>query len=86
MMSSCVQWAKERLDEFNALLGRQLSSVRARSEEWNECLGKAIGNAVMVGEVGLDFANLVGLGLMKDKKNGEKVERQREDEEQQQQQ
>ena len=60
--------------------------MRARSEEWNECLGKAIGNAVMVGEVGLDFANLVGLGLMKDKKNGEKVERQREDEEQQQQQ
>ena len=83
MMSSCVQWAKERLDDFNALLGRQLGSVRARSEEWNECLEKAIGNAVMVGEVGLDFANLVGLGLMKEKK-GEKVERQREGDEQQQ--
>ena len=83
MMSSCVQWAKERLDEFNALLGRQLGSVRAGSEEWNECLGKAIGNAVMLGEVGLDFANLVGLGLMKEKKNGEKkVERQREGEQQ----
>ena len=85
MMSSCVQWAKERLDEFNVLLGRQLGSVRAGSEEWNECLGKAIGNAVMVGEVGLDFANLVGLGLMKEKKNGEKVERLRELEQQQQQ-
>ena len=83
MMSSCVQWAKERLDEFNALLGRQLGSVRAGSEEWNECLGKAIGNAVMLGEVGLDFANLVGLGLMKEKKNGEKkVERQQEGEQQ----
>ena len=83
MMSSCVQWAKERLDEFNGLLGRQLGSVRAGSEEWNECLGKAIGNAVMLGEVGLDFANLVGLGLMKEKKNGEKkVERQQEGEQQ----
>ena len=83
MMSSCVQWAKERLDEFNALLGRQLGSVRAGSEEWNECLGKAIGNAVMLGEVGLDFANLVGLGLMKEKKDGEKkVERQQEGEQQ----
>ena len=85
-MSSCVQWAKERLDEFNALLGRQLGSVRAGSEEWNECLGKARGNAVMVGEVGLDFANLVGLGLMKGKKNEEGVERQREGEQEQQQQ
>ena len=83
MMSSCVQWAKERLDEFNVLLGRQLSSVRAGSAEWNDCFGKAIGNAKIVGEVGLDFATLVGLGLTKEKKNGEKVERQREGEHQQ---
>ena len=82
-MSSCVQWAKERLDEFNALLGRQLRSVQAGSAEWNDCLGKAIGNAVMVGEVGLDFANLVGLGLMKERKDRE---RQRAGEQQQQQQ
>lgn len=86
-MSSCVQWAKERLDEFNALLGRQLGSVRDGSAEWNDCLGKAIGNAVMVGEVGLDFANLVGLGLLKEKqKDGKNAERQREGEQQQQQQ
>lgn len=82
MMSSCVQWAKERLDEFNVLLGRQLSSVRAGSAEWNDCFGKAIGNAKLVGEVGLDFANLVGLGLTKEKNNGEKVERQQEGEDQ----
>ena len=82
-MSSCVQWAKERLDEFNALLGRQLGSVRAGSAEWNNCLGKAIGNAVMVGEVGLDFANLVGLGLLKEKKDGGNAERQTEGEQQQ---
>lgn len=83
MMSTCVQWAKERLDEFNALLGRQLGSVRAGSDEWNNCMGKAIGNAVMVGEVGLDFANLVGLGLMKEKKDGDKGEGQRDGEQQQ---
>ena len=83
MMSSCVQWAKERLDEFNTLLGRQLGAVRAGSAEWNECLSKAIGNAVTVGEVGLDFANLVGLGLMKEKKDEGKNERQREGEQQQ---
>lgn len=82
MMSSCVQWAKERLDEFNVLLGRQLSSVRAGSAEWNDCFGKAIGNAKIVGEVGLDFANLVGLGLTKEKDNWEKVERQQEGEHQ----
>ena len=75
MMSSCVQWTKERLDEFNALLGRQMGSVRADSAEWNDCLGKAIGNAVMVGEVGLDFANLVGLDLMKEKKAAEQAGR-----------
>lgn len=85
-MSSCVQWAKERLDEFNALLERQLGSVKAGCAYWNDCLGKAIENAGMVGEVGLDFANLVGLGLIKARKDGEQAERQREGEQQQQQQ
>lgn len=80
MMSSCVQWAKERLDEFNALLERQLGSVRVGSADWNNCLAKAIGNAGMLGQVGLDFANLVGLELMKERKDGEYVERKREGE------
>ncbi len=52
-----------------------MGSVRADSAEWNDCLGKAIGNAVMVGEVGLDFANLVGLDLMKEKKAAEQAGR-----------
>lgn len=84
-MSSCVQWAKEKLDEFNELLARQVSSVRAGSADWNDCLGNAIKNAGMVGEVGLDFADLVGLGLMKERKDGGAVERQQEVEQQQQQ-
>lgn len=76
MMSSCVQWAKERLDEFNALLTRQLGSVRVGSADWNDSLAKAIGNAGTLGDVGLDFANLVGLELMKERGDGEQVERQ----------
>ena len=71
-MSSCVQWAKERLDDFNVLLGRQLGSVKIGGVDWSNCLGKAVENAGMVGEVGLDFANLVGLGLVKEtQENGE---------------
>lgn len=81
-MSSCVQWAKERLDEFNALLGRQLGSVTPGSADWNGCLGKAIENAGMVGEVGLDFASLVGLGLIEKTKDAKQVERQGEGEQQ----
>ncbi|CAF9939980.1 MAG: exocyst complex component exo84 [Alectoria fallacina] len=80
MMSSCIQWAKERLDELNALLGRQLGSVSPSCVDWNSCLGKAIENAGMLGEVGLDFANLVGLGLMEGRKDGEQVERRTEGE------
>ena len=79
-MSSCIQWAKERLDELNALLGRQLGSVSPSCVDWNSCLGKAIENAGMLGEVGLDFANLVGLGLMEGRKDGEQVERRTEGE------
>lgn len=69
MMSSCVQWAKERLDEFNALLGRQLGSVRVGSETWTDCLGRAREMARMVGEVGLDFETLVGLGVGEKKRS-----------------
>ena len=61
-MSACVKWAKERLDEFNAVLGRQLGSVRVGSETWIDCLGKAREHAGMMGEVGLDFVGLVGAG------------------------
>ena len=61
-MSACVKWAKERLDEFNAALGRQLGSVRVGSETWTDCLDRAREHAGMMGEVGLDFVGLVGVG------------------------
>ena len=69
MMSACVKWAKERLDEFNEVLGRQLGSVRVGSETWRDCMERAREHAGMMGEVGLDFVDLVGVG-----KTGERVD------------
>jgi len=59
MMSACVKWAKEQLDEFNKVLGRQLSSVQVGSPTWRDCVGRAREHAGMMGEVGLDFRELV---------------------------
>ena len=61
MMSACVKWAKERLDEFNEILARQLGSVRVGSETWRDCMARAKEHAGMMGEVGLDFVELVGV-------------------------
>ncbi|KAL9046974.1 MAG: hypothetical protein Q9214_000336, partial [Letrouitia sp. 1 TL-2023] len=66
MMSACVKWAKEQLDDFNVVLSRQLSSVQQGSPTWNECMEQARGNAKMVDEVGLDFKDLVKAGIEKD--------------------
>jgi len=63
MMSACVKWAKERLNDFNDLLAKQLSSVRQGSETWRDCVGRAREHAGMMAEVGLDFRDLVGLGM-----------------------
>lgn len=63
MMSACVKWAKERLDDFNDLLAKQLSSVRQGSETWRDCVKRAREHAGMMAEVGLDFRDLVGLGM-----------------------
>lgn len=60
MMSACVKWAKERVDAFNAILGRQLSGEEEGGEKWTACLDRAQEHARMLSEVGLDFGNLVG--------------------------
>ena len=62
MMSACVKWAKERLDDFCEMLGRQLSSVVAGSKTWVECLGRAREHAGLCREVGLEFGELVRVG------------------------
>lgn len=56
-------WAKDRLDEFNEVLERGLSSVSRDGEVWRQCLSQAREMAGMIEEVGLDFAGLVGAGL-----------------------
>ncbi|KAK4223770.1 putative exocyst complex component EXO84 [Podospora fimiseda] len=60
MMSACVKWAKEEVDAFNAILGRQLSSTEEGGEVWTQCMNQAKEHANMLYEVGLDFRNLVG--------------------------
>ena len=61
--SSVVKWAKERVDEFNGMLGRQLSSVDKGTELWDECVSVVNERAAVLAEVGVDFRGLVGKGL-----------------------
>ena len=63
LMSACVKWAKENVDQFNILLKRQLSSVDEGGNVWNECLTLAHEHAEMLRSVGLDFTELVGNGI-----------------------
>ncbi|KAJ0379007.1 exocyst complex component exo84 [Colletotrichum chrysophilum] len=64
MMSACVKWAKEEVESFNAILGRQLSSTERGGEAWNQCMERAQEHAKMLSEVQLDFRNLVGKDLV----------------------
>ncbi|TKA33808.1 hypothetical protein B0A50_00645 [Salinomyces thailandicus] len=61
--SAVVKWGKERVDEFNEVLERQLSGVEAGSEVWVECLRTAREQALVLADVGVDFSSLVGRGL-----------------------
>jgi hypothetical protein len=61
MMSACVKWAKEHVDDFNAVLARQLSSVPKDSDTFNTCMERAHTHAAMLAEAGLDFKNLIGV-------------------------
>ncbi|KAI1819382.1 exocyst complex component EXO84 [Xylaria intraflava] len=60
MMSACVKWAKEQVDAFNAILGKQLSSTERGGEVWNQCMQQAKIHAQVLEEVHLDFRDLVG--------------------------
>ena len=63
MSSSCIRWAKQHLDGFNALLGRQLSSVQRGTSIWEKCLEIVRQHVDLLSEVGVDFADLVARGL-----------------------
>jgi exocyst complex component 8 len=60
MISACVKWAKFHVDDFNALLERQLSSVDEKSETYKACMERAQLHASMLSEVGFDFKDFVG--------------------------
>jgi hypothetical protein len=61
MMSACVKWTKEHVDDFNTILLRQLSSVEEGSEAWTECMERAKIHAAMLNEAGLDFREFIGV-------------------------
>lgn len=61
--SAVVKWAKERIDEFNESLNRQLSSVERGSALWNECIEVVREQAAVLGEAGVDFSGLIAQGL-----------------------
>ncbi|KAI1185048.1 serine/threonine-protein phosphatase pp2a catalytic subunit [Nemania serpens] len=60
MTSACVKWAKEEVDAFNVILGRQLSSTEPGGEVWNQCMERAKLHAQVLEAVQLDFRDLVG--------------------------
>ena len=64
--SAVVKWAKERVDEFNGILERQLSSVERESELWRECVEVVKKRAHVLTEVGVDFRGLVARNLSGD--------------------
>jgi len=61
--SAVVKWAKERIDEFNESLSRQLSSVEKGSPLWNDCIDVVREQAAVLGEAGVDFSGLIAQGL-----------------------
>lgn len=60
MISACVKWAKGHVDDFNALLERQLSSVEENSQTYKDCMNRARKHASMLNEVGFDFKDFIG--------------------------
>lgn len=63
MMSACIKWAKEQVDEFNVLLSRQLSSLDQDAQICKDCIERAKTHAALLEQVGLDFKDLVGVDM-----------------------
>jgi hypothetical protein len=61
MMSACVKWAKEHVDNFNGVLERQLSNLPKDSDTFKKCMERAHIHADMLSEAGLDFKDLIGV-------------------------
>ena len=65
MMSACIKWAKEHLEQLNITLVRQLSSVERGGAVWDECLELIWEHEALLKGVGLDFHEVIGKGLGK---------------------
>ena len=63
MSSACIKWARHHLDDFNALLTRQLSSVERNTSTWKECMDIVHEYANLLTQVGVDFTDMVAKGL-----------------------
>lgn len=76
MWSAAVRWAKGHVDDFNETLARQVNRAAGGGDggeegrrgpggeaEKRECLEMARAHAELLGEVGIDFRNLVGRGV-----------------------
>ncbi|KAF2217253.1 hypothetical protein CERZMDRAFT_109022 [Cercospora zeae-maydis SCOH1-5] len=61
--SAVVKWAKERVDEFNSTLAKQMSSIEKDGQLWNACVSIVRKNAQVLREVGVDFHGIVARGL-----------------------
>lgn len=70
MTSACIKWAKGHLDDFNALLGRQLYSVERGTDVWEKCMDIVHEHAELLSEVGVDFGDLVARDLGVDSSGG----------------
>ena len=63
-MSACIKWANEHLEIFNALLVRQLSAVDKDGKVWRDCMDVVwTHERELLGEVGLDFREVIGRSL-----------------------
>ncbi|KAI5284402.1 exocyst complex component exo84 [Ascosphaera aggregata] len=61
--SAVIKWAKIRVEEFNIILSRQLSSVERDSNVWNGCVDIVREQCGMLINVGVDFGELVERAL-----------------------
>ncbi|KAI5301393.1 exocyst complex component exo84 [Ascosphaera pollenicola] len=61
--SAVIKWAKDRVDEFNTILSRQLSSLEKDGVVWNACVDIVMEQCAILNRVGVDFTELVERAL-----------------------
>ncbi|EGD95675.1 exocyst complex component exo84 [Trichophyton tonsurans CBS 112818] len=59
MSSASIKWGKDHLDDFNATLSRQLSSVEPSNPVWEKCMEIVYQHASSLSEVGVDFKDMI---------------------------